>query len=129
VTWVVSVKGVLRHAGRYLLARNDRGEWELPGGQLEESESPEQGVAREVYEETNLRVDVGPVLRAWNFEVVAGRHVVVIAYGCTLVSPPADLTISDEHAELRFFERADLAGISLPEGYRRALDDSDRIAR
>jgi hypothetical protein len=85
----VSVKGVVPHAGRYLLALNDRGEWELPGGQLEETESPEQGVA----------------------------------YGCTLISSPAELSISAEHAELRFFARRELAGIALPEGYRRAMAD------
>jgi 8-oxo-dGTP pyrophosphatase MutT (NUDIX family) len=121
VRWIVSVKGVVHHAGLYLLALNDRGEWELPGGQLQETESPEQGVAREIYEETRLRVDVGPVLPAWNFEVIEGRRVLVIAYGCTLISPPAELSISDEHADLRFFERKDLAGISLPAGYRSVM--------
>ena len=117
----MSVKGVVHHAGLYLLALNDRGEWELPGGQLEETESPEQGVAREIYEEAHLRVEVGPVLQAWNFEVIRSRHVLVIAYGCTLISPPSELSISEEHADLRFFEQKDLAGISLPAGYRRAI--------
>jgi len=121
VKWTVSVKGVVHHAGQYLLAMNDRDEWELPGGQLEENESPEQGVAREIYEETRLRVEVGRVLRAWNFEVIEGHRVLVIAYGCTLVSPPTELSISAEHAELRFFELKDLTEIALPDGYRRAI--------
>jgi ADP-ribose pyrophosphatase YjhB (NUDIX family) len=44
----VSVKGVTARDGRILLLRNDRGEWELPGGRLETGETPEQCVVREI---------------------------------------------------------------------------------
>jgi 8-oxo-dGTP pyrophosphatase MutT (NUDIX family) len=38
--------------------------WGLPGGWLKRAESPEFGLAREVLEETGLRVQVGPLLAA-----------------------------------------------------------------
>ncbi|HEV7594077.1 MAG TPA: NUDIX domain-containing protein, partial [Gemmatimonadaceae bacterium] len=47
----VTVKGVLIRDGRVVLLRNEREEWELPGGKLELSESPEQCLAREIEEE------------------------------------------------------------------------------
>ncbi|MEU6110505.1 NUDIX domain-containing protein [Streptomyces albidoflavus] len=56
----VSVAGVaIRDDGRILtIQRADNGTWEPPGGVLDLAESPEDGVRREVYEETGVRVEV-----------------------------------------------------------------------
>ncbi|WP_371643528.1 NUDIX domain-containing protein [Streptomyces sp. NBC_00597] len=56
----VSVAGaVLREDGRLLaIRRADEGTWELPGGVLELTESPEAGVRREVLEETGIEVEI-----------------------------------------------------------------------
>jgi 8-oxo-dGTP diphosphatase len=59
---VVGVGGVIIENGRALLIRRGseplRGEWSIPGGTLELGESLEQGVARELREETGLHVRV-----------------------------------------------------------------------
>ena len=59
---VVGVGGVVIEDGRALLIRRGseplRGEWSIPGGTLELGESLEQGVARELLEETGLEVRV-----------------------------------------------------------------------
>jgi ADP-ribose pyrophosphatase YjhB (NUDIX family) len=68
VTFPVSIKGVVIHADKVLLLRNDREEWELPGGRLEIGETPEECVAREIAEETGWRVRVGPVLDTWLYQ-------------------------------------------------------------
>jgi 8-oxo-dGTP diphosphatase len=54
----VSVTGiVVRDDGRVLaIQRCDDGRWVPPGGVLELDESPEEGVAREVLEETGMKV-------------------------------------------------------------------------
>jgi len=56
----VSVAGVVvRDDGRVLaIRRADNGTWEPPGGVLELSETLEDGVRREVYEETGVKVSV-----------------------------------------------------------------------
>ncbi|MFF4370460.1 NUDIX hydrolase [Streptomyces sp. NPDC001594] len=56
----VSVAGVVvRDDGRLLaIRRADNGTWELPGGVLELAETPENGVRREVLEETGIHVEV-----------------------------------------------------------------------
>ncbi|MFC8170932.1 NUDIX hydrolase [Streptomyces sp. NPDC057325] len=56
----VSVAGVVvREDGRILaIRRADNGTWEPPGGVLELNEHPEQGAAREVLEETGMRVEI-----------------------------------------------------------------------
>ncbi|MEU6701775.1 NUDIX domain-containing protein [Pseudonocardia sp. NPDC046786] len=56
-TFSVSIKGVvLDSRQRVLLVKNERDEWELPGGRIEIGESPEECVAREIAEETCWRV-------------------------------------------------------------------------
>nr|WP_202501749.1 NUDIX domain-containing protein [Streptomyces sp. SID5785] len=54
----VSVAGVVvRDDGRVLVIRRaDNGRWEPPGGVLELDEAIEDGVVREVYEETGIKV-------------------------------------------------------------------------
>lgn len=54
----VSVTGVVvRPDGRVLvIKRADDGRWVPPGGILERDEAPEQGVVREVLEETGIKV-------------------------------------------------------------------------
>lgn len=59
---IVGVGGVIIENGRALLVRRGseplRGQWSIPGGTLELGESLEQGVQRELLEETGLQVRV-----------------------------------------------------------------------
>jgi 8-oxo-dGTP diphosphatase len=59
---IVGVGGVIIEDGRALLIRRGseplRGEWSIPGGTLELGESLQEGVARELREETGLSVRV-----------------------------------------------------------------------
>ena len=59
---IVGVGGVVIENGRALLIRRGseplRGEWSIPGGTLELGESLQEGVARELSEETGLDVRV-----------------------------------------------------------------------
>ena len=116
----VSVKGVVVRAGRVLLLKNEREEWELPGGKLELGEEPGVCVAREITEETGLEVTTGPILDSWQYHISPGCDVVIITYGCHTASgePPV---LSHEHKELGFFTLAEVASLPLPEGYRRSI--------
>ena len=44
--WPVSVKGVCLVGGEVVLLKNERDEWELPGGRLEAGEEPAGCLAR-----------------------------------------------------------------------------------
>jgi 8-oxo-dGTP pyrophosphatase MutT (NUDIX family) len=124
MTFPVSVKGVVLRGGRVLLLRNDRGEWELPGGRLEVGETPEQCVAREIAEETGWRVTTGPILDSWLYHLAAvDRHVFVVTYGATLDPGQDDLTPvpSAEHRQVGLFTGADVDDLPIPAGYRRSI--------
>ena len=115
------MKGVLYdEQGRVLLGLNDRAEWELPGGRMEPEETPEDCLAREIFEEAGLRVQIGRRLGDWAFEVLPGREVKIVAYGCRLVGSGVP-TVSIEHLEMRFWKAEDLLGLVLPDVYREAL--------
>jgi 8-oxo-dGTP pyrophosphatase MutT (NUDIX family) len=122
---------VLDDAERVLLLRNERDEWELPGGRIEIGETPAECVAREIVEETRWTVRPGPILDAWvHFIEAAGKHVFVVTYGCTPTTD-AEPVLSSEHAELGFFRVSEVDGLTMPDGYRRSIatwtDDPRRM--
>lgn len=116
----VSVKGVVVRDGRVALLRNERDEWELPGGKLEPGESPEACVAREIEEELGLAVEASRILDSWVYEPLPSARVVIVTYGCTEgeIMPAA---LSDEHAEMEWFRLDEVGRLTMPEGYRRSV--------
>lgn len=119
-TFPVSIKGVVVNDGRVLLLRTDRDEWELPGGRLELGETPEECVAREVTEETGWHVEAGPILDSWVYEVLPGRSVFIVTYGCHLTTA-GEVKLSAEHAAADLFAPFELNELPLPAGYRRSI--------
>ena len=124
----VSVKGVVIRGGKVILVRNERDEWELPGGKLELSESPEQCLAREVAEELGLVIEPESILDSWTYTIVPGVHVLVLAYGC-LESSLGEAVLSDEHKELRWFPLAEIDTLNMPEGYKASIRSWSSRAR
>ncbi len=121
----VSIKGVLAAPdGRVVLLQNERDEWELPGGQIELGESPAQCLAREIYEELCLRVEVGQPLDTYLFEVTPGRHVFIVTYECALIGP-FDPIASYEHKNIGLFAN-DCLPENLPAGYKASIASAMR---
>jgi mutator protein MutT len=116
----ISVKGVLVQRGRLLLLRNDRGEWELPGGRVDDGETPEDAVVREIQEETGLSVTVRSLVDAWIFQVTRRERVLILEYACQ-VRGARGVTISREHTGYAWLRPADLHGEPLPRGYLRGI--------
>jgi ADP-ribose pyrophosphatase YjhB (NUDIX family) len=67
---VVGVGGVVIENGRALLIKRGSepllGQWSIPGGTLELGESLQEGVARELLEETGLEVEVLDMIEAFD---------------------------------------------------------------
>lgn len=116
----VSVKGVLIRKGKVILVRNDRNEWELPGGKLELQETPVSCVAREIMEELGLEVSPRRILDSWTYTIVPGVHVLVITYGC-VESTEHEAVLSDENRELGWFEIDQIDDLRLPDGYKASI--------
>ena len=116
----VSVKGVIIRGGKVILLRNERDEWELPGGKLELSESPERCLAREIAEELRLAIEPESILNSWIYTIVPGVNVLILTYGC-LESSSGEAVLSDEHKELRWFPLAEVEALRMPDGYKASI--------
>ncbi|MFI5803565.1 NUDIX hydrolase [Streptomyces sp. NPDC051561] len=96
----VSVAGVVvREDGRVLVIRRaDNGAWEAPGGVLELDERPEDGAAREVLEESGVKVDIVRLTGVYkNME----RGVVALVFLCRPVGGQEQT--SSESVDVRWF--------------------------
>ncbi|TQF01550.1 NUDIX hydrolase [Kitasatospora acidiphila] len=123
-TFPISIKGVvLDSQNRVLLLKNEREEWELPGGKLELGEEPADCAAREVREESGWDIAAGPLLDVWMYEPIPGRHVFIVTYGCRLLGPEQAPVVSSEHKEIGLFVEDQIADLVMPQGYK------DSIAR
>ncbi|MFD0684553.1 NUDIX hydrolase [Actinomadura fibrosa] len=123
-TWPVSVKGVAAADGRVVLLKNERDEWELPGGRLEAGDaSPEAAVERELDEETGWQVRAQRLLDVWIYQPLpdSDRRVVIVTYGCTVLTPEVVPLVSHEHKQIGLFTLDELSGLRLPDGYRRSI--------
>jgi mutator protein MutT len=116
----ISVKGVVIQRGRVLVLRNERDEWELPGGRLDEGETPEEALVREIQEETGLSASVTSLVDAWVYQVSPREKVLILQYACRLKRVRA-VTISHEHTEYTWLRLEVLNGEPLPEGYLRGI--------
>jgi len=117
----VSIKGVLLLDGRVVLVRNPRGEWELPGGRPDAGEEHAHTLSREFAEELALDIAIEAPIDSYLFEVIPGRHVFIVTYGCRLRGEFKP-RLSDEHTEHCLWPVGQLSQINLPAGYRRSVE-------
>jgi 8-oxo-dGTP diphosphatase len=111
----VSIKGIAVDAtGRFLLAREDNGKWEMLGGGLDYNEDPIVGLRREIFEETGLTVShVSPTPKYF----VTSRRVDNDTYMANVIYEiwldDLHFTPSDECQELRFVSVAEAKELDL----------------
>ncbi len=121
MSYPVSVKGVLLLDDQVVLVKNPRNEWELPGGRIEADEDPTQTLSREFVEELDLDVHVTEPIDSYLFEVIPGKQVFIVTYGCELAGRFVP-RVSDEHIDHCLWPVDRLNEIPLPPGYRRSVE-------
>lgn len=120
----VSVKGIiLTEDKEILLLKNERDEWDLPGGKVSNDFSATDCLLREIREETNLDVKIIGIKGTNIYQVFRWIRVFVIYYECKLISPKKDFEISVEHFDGKFFKIQDIEKLPMYEGYRKAIYD------
>ena len=103
----VAVGVLLRANGDFLLTSRPAGKvyegyWEFPGGKLEQGETVEQALRRELHEEIGITINS---VQPWKVEVVDYPHALVRLHFCKVV---------DWNGELQMRESQSFAWQSLP---------------
>jgi ADP-ribose pyrophosphatase YjhB (NUDIX family) len=120
-------------AGRILLVKHIperggfwQGKWICPGGELELGESIEEGIKREVSEETQLEIDLVSPLHPFDTIVISNNeialHVIYIDYLAKLIG--GELKPGSDVAEAMWVEKE-----RLPQIWEELHDDTKRLLR
>jgi 8-oxo-dGTP diphosphatase len=116
----VSVAGVVVDGrGRALVfQRCDNGRWDVPGGVVEQGETIDDAVRREVLEETGLKIEPGALTGVYQN---IPREIIALVYRCHAVD--GHLTANDRASDFRWVD-ADGARSLLTEAYAVRVADA-----
>lgn len=87
------------------------GLWEFPGGKREAQESREQALHREIFEELNIKIDIGTYLGENDFESAGRKYKLCVFFG---MWTSGELQCKD-HYDLRWVEPNELGNFQLME--------------
>lgn len=121
---------ILNEEGKVLLTRRqDNGQWCLPSGGLEAGESPAEAAAREVFEETGLRVRVKRLVGVYSdpnqLVVYAGvDKVQIVAIHFEAEAVGGTLSLSDETTGFGYFSLEEMDGMDILGGHKLRVKDA-----
>ena len=104
----IGANAIVERDGGVLLVKLDygprEGRWALPGGLVEDDETPEDAAVRETAEETGFRVEIDGLLAAFHRP---GSPIVIVTYRSHIVGGQMRIA-PEEVSEAAFFPRDEL---------------------
>lgn len=118
---IVAVSALVRNAeNRILLVHSPRGDWEFPGGQVEEGETLTQALQRKISEETGVTASVGALVGVYSNLI---RHPPIVMFGFLGEWLAGEPRTSEESLVVEWVKRDEvLARIQRPAIYDRMKD-------
>jgi ADP-ribose pyrophosphatase YjhB (NUDIX family) len=112
-----------------LVRRADSGRWAVPGGYMEPGESVTEACAREVLEETGVRVRVGRLVAVYTsphvlLEYAGGNRFQLVVLHFAAEPIGGALSTSDETSEVGYFSRAEIGRMDVGDFNRQRIDDA-----
>ncbi len=120
----ISVKCIVFEDNRVWLRRNERNEWELPGGKLDEGEQPNETAQREALEELGVEVATKNIIGAKLYTISKSsdedRGVFVMAYHCEFIRRVGEVEYIGEAgpAEFQAFSIDEIYELNMPDFYK-----------
>ncbi len=120
----IVVAAVIERDGHILIGKRKRGKchpgkWEFPGGTLEEKETYEQCLKRELQEELAITVEVGDLVGSSTFVYTPDWTIKLLAFRTAYISGALRL---NDHEEIRWVKPADLIDYDFPEADRPIIE-------
>ena len=100
-----------------LCHRRDYDLWNLPGGGLEDGETPWNGLIREVKEETGLEVEIENLAGVYS---KTDKNEIVFNFRCRVIG--GELTLNDEADRLEYFSFNEIPSNTSPKQVERIKD-------
>jgi len=118
-------KALLEYGGRVLLVKETKqaGRWQLPGGRLNEGETPKEGLKREIREELSMEIDVEGIFDTFVYKSVSGLNHYLVIYRCHFMGNPEDIKLDKENQEMKWVRKGEYEDLDpMWDEYRAVLD-------
>lgn len=121
----IILKAIIKKDDKFLvLLRSEKARyfplhWDFPGGTLEENEDPEDGIIREVLEETGLKIGIIAKLKTYEFDLDNAKKIThrFVIYKAEVIS--GKFKISEEHLAYKWLTKDELLRLPI-EAYMRS---------
>lgn len=125
----LTMRGIIKKDEKILLlkrhpkSKNGPCQWELPGGKVERNEFFDEGLVREIKEETSLNVSVDSFCEAVQQDFPNRSTVQVIMYLNLL--DDCDVKISDEHVDYTWAGISEVKNLDITSSLKKVLTKRD----
>jgi 8-oxo-dGTP diphosphatase len=121
---MIVAAAVIERDGCILIAKrkqgwHEGGKWEFPGGTIEEGETPQQCLKRELQEELEIITDVGDLISASEYSYTPDWTIRLLVYRVTVITGVFNL---NDHDEIRWVKPIDLPNYDFPEADKPVLE-------
>jgi len=117
----ISVKGIFFIDNKIVLLKNERGEWDLPGGKLNQNETIKDCLHREIKEELSIEIEIKELIDVIQINILKKIKVIIPVYFCQTKAQYEDLKLSGENFDLGLFSVQDLPPHKLSMEYKKLI--------
>ena len=110
------IASIIRKDNKFLIAQRAKkddlyGKWEFPGGKMEEGETEHECLQRELFEEFNIRAEIGEYLCSSYFEH-EGQPMEMRVY---FVDSSSGEFVFNDHQQIKWVEQNELLDYDMPD--------------
>ncbi len=122
----VGIKAIILNDNKVLILKNTKDRWEVPGGRIDKTESIEQTLKRELFEELpNIKnVYIHEVLNAFRLDKDIKENVsLVLVFYRVTAEFDGEPKLSHEHYEYKWAEKDEALNL-VQESWNRAIENA-----